>query len=105
MRSKHVDVVILIECIVSVAEVLKALNTATGQVFHYSDSPAQMKTIQVFTRFSRRFVRPAEESNRYSVRHLAPQRRQICFSPSFPSRASFIGRKTAKFKNVLYWRR
>jgi endonuclease/exonuclease/phosphatase family metal-dependent hydrolase len=66
-----VDVVVLLECTVPVAEVLKALNEATGKVFHYSDSPAQMKTIQVFTGFSHQFIRPVEESRRYSIRHLA----------------------------------
>lgn len=71
VRSKQVDVVVLLECTVSVAEVLKALNAATGEIFHYSDSPALMKTIQVFTRFSHQFIRPVEESHRYSVRHLA----------------------------------
>jgi hypothetical protein len=72
VQSRQVDVVILLECEASVAEVLKALNAATGDIFHYSDSPVQMKTIQVFTRFSNRFIRPVQESSRYSVRHLAP---------------------------------
>ena len=51
---------------------LKALYSATGEVFHYSDSPAKVKTIQVFTRFAQQFIRPVEESNRHSIRHLAP---------------------------------
>src|SRR5437867_6409468 len=72
VRSKQVDVIVLLECTVSVADILKALNAATGKVFHYSDSPAQMKTILVFTRFSHQFIRPVEESHRYSIRHLAP---------------------------------
>src|SRR5258708_7070159 len=72
VQANRVDVVILLECTVRVAEAPKALTAATGEVFHYSDSPAQMKTIQVFTRFSHQFIRPVEESHRYSVRHLAP---------------------------------
>ena len=72
VRSKHVDVVVLLECTVSVAEILVALPAATGEIFHYSASPAQMKTIHVFTRFSHQFIRAVEESRRYSVRHLAP---------------------------------
>jgi exonuclease III len=68
---KQIDVVILLECTVPVAEILAALSAATGQAFHYASSPVQLKTIQVFTKFSRQFIRPIEESSHYSVRHLA----------------------------------
>ena len=33
VRSKHVDVVVLLECTVSVAEILVALPAATGEIF------------------------------------------------------------------------
>lgn len=67
----RVDVVVLIECVVGVAEVLRALNAVTGDIFYYSDRPARMKTVQGFSRFSQQFIRPVEESHRYSIRHLA----------------------------------
>jgi hypothetical protein len=70
VQSRQVDVVILLECEVSVADVLSALNSATGEIFYYAESRVQMKTIRVFTRFSDQLIRPVEESNRYSVRHL-----------------------------------
>ncbi len=70
VQLKQVDVAILLECTVTVAEVLNALYASTGEVFHHSDSPVQMKTIRVFTRFSHKFIRPVEESQRYSIRHL-----------------------------------
>ena len=78
VRSDRVDVVILLECAVSVGKILKALNHATGAIFFSSRSPVQMKTVQVFTRFSSRFIRPVEESNRYSIRRLAaPARTEL----------------------------
>jgi endonuclease/exonuclease/phosphatase (EEP) superfamily protein YafD len=70
VQSRQADVVILLECEVSVAEILKALNAATGDIFHYADSPVQMKTVQVFTRFSHQFIHPVQESRRYSIRRL-----------------------------------
>jgi endonuclease/exonuclease/phosphatase family metal-dependent hydrolase len=69
-NSERVDVVILIESRVSVADLLTALNAVTGSIFHYSESPAGMKTVQVFSRFSPRFIDPIAESHRYSIRHL-----------------------------------
>lgn len=71
VRSKEVDVVILLECYVDVADVLQSLYAATGQPFYFSYSREQMKTIRVFTRFSPQFIRLEEQRRRYSVRHFA----------------------------------
>jgi exonuclease III len=103
VRSKQVDIVVLLECTVSVAEVLKALMTATGDIFHYSDSPAQMKTIQVFTRFSHQFIRPVEESHRYSIRHLAPpaQTDLLLAVVHFPSKLYWTDDSQSQECNVL----
>src|SRR5258708_22131392 len=66
--SDRVDVVILIECTVDVGELLKALNDATGAIFHHSVDA--MKTVRAFTRFSNRFIHLIKEGPRFSVRRL-----------------------------------
>jgi endonuclease/exonuclease/phosphatase (EEP) superfamily protein YafD len=88
VRTKRVDVVILLECAASVGAILAALNAATGDIFHYCDSPVRMKSIRVFTRFSNQFILPVEESRRYSVRHLAlPARTDLLLAVvHFPSK-------------------
>jgi len=103
VHSKHVDVVILLECTVDTAEVLKSLYTATGEVFHHSNSPVQMKTIRVFTRFSHQFIRPVEESQRYSIRHLAtPAQTDLLLAVvHFPSKLYWTDESQAQECNVL----
>jgi hypothetical protein len=88
VHSRQVDIVILVECTAGVGEILKALNAATGDIFHHSESPVKMKTIQVFTRFSKQFIRPVDESRRYSLRHLAlPGRKDLLLAlVHFPSK-------------------
>lgn len=70
-HSRRVDVVILLECTTPTAEILNALGSACGTLFHHADSPVRMKTIRVFTRFSSQFVHPVAEGPRYSIRRLA----------------------------------
>ena len=88
VRSEQVDVVILLECDIRIGDVVNALNDATGSIFAYAESPTLLKTIQVFTRFSPNFIRPVEESARYSIRHLAaPEQEDIILAVvHFPSK-------------------
>jgi endonuclease/exonuclease/phosphatase family metal-dependent hydrolase len=88
VQARQVDVVILLECEVIVAEILEALKAATGENFHLSDSKVQMKTIRVFTRFSHQFINALEEDHRYSIRHLRlPAQRDLLLAVvHFPSK-------------------
>ena len=88
VRSEQVDVVILLECDIRIGDVVNALNEATGSMFAYAESPTLLKTIQVFTRFSPNFIRPVQESARYSIRHLAaPEQEDIILAVvHFPSK-------------------
>jgi hypothetical protein len=64
----QVDVVVLAESATSKAEMLMVLNRDTANRFRYA--PGLSRRITMFTRFSRRFLRPRFESDYLSIRAL-----------------------------------
>jgi endonuclease/exonuclease/phosphatase (EEP) superfamily protein YafD len=80
-RSRDVDVVILLECRISVARLLQSLNPEGEQFFEYAGAPidvrgeAPTQTIKIFTPFSANFLRPVEDDTRLTIRHLRLPRR------------------------------
>ena len=101
VRSKEVDVVILLECYVDVADVLQSLYAATGQPFYFSYSREQMKTIRVFTRFS---LSSFGLRSSAAVIPFATLRfhRQTSYSLWSTSEVSFIKERSARPKKALY---
>lgn len=92
VQERRVDVLILLECSISVGTLLGELHEKTGRIFHYCSSPAKQKKIQVFTSFPARFMTPVAESHRYSIRKLNP-----------PSGHSSILLAMVHFPSKLHW--
>lgn len=66
-RLHEVDVIILAECEIDIAQMLLALNAqSTDYDFPYSNCDK----IAIYTRFSHQFLRPVEEDNRLTIRRL-----------------------------------
>ncbi|MCZ6675994.1 MAG: endonuclease/exonuclease/phosphatase family protein [Candidatus Poribacteria bacterium] len=75
-RQHEVDVIILAECEIAPAVMLKALNRDETQ-FHFS-SDSLCEKIAIYTRFSRQFLKPKFETNRITIRQLTlPARTEI----------------------------
>lgn len=78
-EEQRADVVVLAESRLDPAAILRALNTGRRGGFHFP--PETSKRVTIFTRFSRRFLRPAPENDRSShmaIRRLAlPARPEI----------------------------
>ncbi|MFN0124353.1 MAG: endonuclease/exonuclease/phosphatase family protein [Blastocatellia bacterium] len=75
--SEHqVDVLILAECIIPVGRMLETLNPGTTSEFHATYS--ECEKIQIYTRFSGRFIEPLFESGRFTIRRIRlPLRTEI----------------------------
>jgi hypothetical protein len=71
-RSRDVDVLILLECVIQVAELLGALNQEDGPIFHYAPNLAEApeESIKIFTRFTPEFLDPLEDGPRHTIRRL-----------------------------------
>jgi len=70
LSSRHeVDVIMLAECSIPPATLLKELNQMNPPLYHYIPQLGCTK-IQMFTRFSGRFIPPVYETDRLTIRHL-----------------------------------
>lgn len=67
--DRQVDVVMLAECSIAPANLLKALNSTHPALYHYSPNRVCEK-IEVFCRFPSNFIQPINETERLTVRHL-----------------------------------
>ncbi|MBZ5607195.1 MAG: endonuclease/exonuclease/phosphatase family protein [Acidobacteriia bacterium] len=67
-HDEAIDVLILAECGLEPAALLRALNREE-RAFHFA--PGQSRRINIFSRFPGRYLRPAYESDRISIRRLA----------------------------------
>ena len=85
-RAHRIDVLILAECDIAVKLLLERLNRDSPAEFHFP--PSLCEKIRIFTRFSRRFLKPAWESERMSIRRLVlPARTEILLAVAhFPSK-------------------
>src|ERR1035441_2273436 len=91
-RSRNVDVLILLECAIGIADLLFALNEDATPIFHYAENPAgSSDEIKIFTRFSTEFLRPVRDARRLTIRHLV-----------FPARTDVI-LAAVHFRSKLNW--
>nr|WP_300013219.1 hypothetical protein [Methylovulum sp.] len=70
MREFEVDVLMLAENALGVAEVLAKLNTPEVADFHYNSGLCER--IAIFSKFKDRQIKPQFESTHISIRHLKP---------------------------------
>jgi hypothetical protein len=73
-------VLILVECDIKVADLLRALNREAGPLFHYAPNRAETpaESIKIFTRFAPAFLNSLEDGTRYTIRRLVlPARTDI----------------------------
>jgi|HubBroStandDraft_1064217.scaffolds.fasta_scaffold245551_2 endonuclease/exonuclease/phosphatase (EEP) superfamily protein YafD len=91
-RSRNVDVLVLLECAIGIADLLLALNGGAKPIFHYAPNPAgSWGTIKIFTRFPTEFLRPVQDARRFTIRHLV-----------LPARAAVI-LAVVHFRSKLRW--
>jgi len=64
----EVDVLMLAECSIPPDVLLRTLNRPGEADYHYA--PGICEKIQIFTRFTAKFVQPVFEANRLTIRHL-----------------------------------
>jgi len=85
----NVDVLILAESDANVNKLLEELNAAEAP--HFQFTFGMCRKIQIFTRFSREFIKPVFESDRLTIRHLQlPARTDILLAAiHFPSKLFF----------------
>jgi hypothetical protein len=75
-RSNDVDILVLVECEISIGTLLTELNSETPDFQFAPDR--ECERIRVFTRFHSGFLVPIFESDRYSIRRLRlPLRKEI----------------------------
>lgn len=76
--SRDVDVVILLECHISVATLLQTLNQPGEQIFQYAKAYADIqgeaptRPIKILTRFHPDFLESLEDGRGLTIRHLRP---------------------------------
>jgi hypothetical protein len=63
-----IDVLILVESLIQPIELLRLLNSS--DVPRYNYAPGECKKVQIFVNFSKDFIRPIQEENRLTMRHL-----------------------------------
>lgn len=68
VKLHDIDVVMLAECPLGVAEVLRELNSAPGSGFHYN--AGNCEKITVYSKFATHLVPPIHEESRMSIRHM-----------------------------------
>lgn len=85
--QQEVDVIMLAECTIPPAVMLKSLNPPERPQYHYARCEG-CGTIEIFTRFPARFIRPIREVDRLTIRHLQlPGLTEILLAIShFPSK-------------------
>lgn len=64
----NVDVLMLVESSIQPIELLRQLNSIKDPRYHYA--PGECKKVQIFSSFSREFVKPVQEEDRLTMRHL-----------------------------------
>jgi endonuclease/exonuclease/phosphatase (EEP) superfamily protein YafD len=93
-RSRSVDVLILLECAIGIADLLLALNEpgSAEAIFYYAATPAgSSDEIKIFTRFSTEFLRPIQDARRLTIRHLVlPARTDVMLA-------------VVHFRSKLHW--
>ena len=65
-----VDVILLVECQETAAEILLALNGSDEPEYYYAPGNDGCNHVEVFTRFSGQFTKTVAEAARSSIRHL-----------------------------------
>ena len=68
-RRYEVDVLMLAECQIEIGILLRKLNEGPRFDYHYSPGIGCEK-IEVFTQFPREFIKPIDETDRLTIRHL-----------------------------------
>jgi hypothetical protein len=98
VRSRDIDVVILLECHISVASLLLTLNPEGELLFQYAGTPADIQgeaptgTIKIFTRFASKFLEALEDDDRLTIRRLKlPLRTEVILA-------------VVHFRSKLHWR-
>ena len=89
---RRVDVLMLAECEVGTAALLRSLNQSGGSRFHYAPSPG-CERIEIFTSFPRRYIQPEEEDDTLTIRSMGlPGLPKIMLAVGhFPSKLFFSG--------------
>ena len=73
---QRIDVVVLAECDTDPSAMLLSLNRSPVSGFHLPAGPS--RPVNVFTRFSRKFLQPVHKSERITIRRLVlPARRPV----------------------------
>jgi hypothetical protein len=88
-HARAAEVVILAECEIDAADLVRTLNQRAPGGFHYS--PGANRTFSVFVRFSPQFLQPRFGSDRVSIQHL-----------SLPARSPVL-LAMAHLPSKLYW--
>lgn len=65
----EIDVILLAECTIAPSVLLKVLNRDGVAVYHYAPGYVSGK-IEIFTRFSDKFLQPIYDEDRLTIRHL-----------------------------------
>jgi hypothetical protein len=73
-RAYDVDMLLLAECSLSIAEMLDALNQKEKLAFHAS--PSLCERITIYSRYSHQYIQAVDESDYYTVRHIRLPARQ-----------------------------
>ncbi|HKV41841.1 MAG TPA: endonuclease/exonuclease/phosphatase family protein [Blastocatellia bacterium] len=68
-KEHDVDVLILAECSISIADILNALNQGRGTGYHFSEGNCERITI--LTKFPPEFIGKVKEGDRFTIRHIA----------------------------------
>jgi hypothetical protein len=94
-KTHNVDIFIFAECAFPPERLLSVLNAETTE-YHYSPGYGCDK-IEIFTRFSRKFILPVYEDHRLTIRHLAlPGSIDVLLSAiHFPSKIHWKGTSQA----------
>jgi len=66
----EVDVLMLVECSIEPGVLLTTLNRHDGAAYYYAPSE-KCEKVQVYARFLSEFVRPVEDEDRLTIRHLS----------------------------------
>ncbi len=89
LTDRHaVDLLILAECPLPAADVLKAINAGPGEPFRDPDPNSLCPRIAIFPRFSGRFMKLRDESEKYTCREV-----RLSGRPTFNLLAVHFGSK------------
>lgn len=94
---QEVDVLILAECDIPPKVMLKALNPKKKAEFHFPFSLCEK--VMIFTRFSKRFLKPVFESGRFTIRRLMlPAREEILLVAAHLQSKLYQSEESQKFE-------